>query len=60
MTSFMSNSKSNMEPPNFEPDRVLREHKQAGRPIAVWQDGKTVLIPPEMIEISDRNRQTPG
>lgn len=71
MTTFMSDSKSNTEPPNFEPDRVLRaltkgvdeallQHKQAGRPIAVWRDGKTVLIPPEMIEIPDRNHQSPG
>jgi len=29
---------------------ALRDHKLAGNPIAVWQDGKVVLVPPEKIE----------
>jgi hypothetical protein len=29
---------------------ALREHKLAGNPVAVWQDGKVVLVPPEKIE----------
>jgi len=29
---------------------ALREHKLAGNPIAVWRDGKVVLVPPEQIE----------
>ncbi len=29
---------------------ALREHKRAGNPIAIWRDGKVVLIPPEQIE----------
>lgn len=52
-----------MESRKFEADRVIkavaasaqqarREHKQAGRPIAVEKDGKVVLIPPEEIELS--------
>jgi len=28
---------------------AIAEHKRQGRPIAVWRDGKTVLIPPEEI-----------
>ena len=31
-------------------EAVLR-HKQLGLPLVVWRDGKTVLIPPEEIEI---------
>lgn len=30
---------------------ALREHKQAGNPIAAWRDGKVVLLPPEQIEV---------
>ncbi len=30
---------------------VLRKHKQAGNPIATWQDGKVVLVQPEDIII---------
>ena len=29
---------------------ALVKHKQAGQPIVVWRDGKTVLIPPEEID----------
>ena len=29
---------------------ALREHKLAGNPIAVWREGKVVLVPPEQIE----------
>jgi hypothetical protein len=29
---------------------ALRDHKLAGNPIAVWRDGKVVLVPPEQIE----------
>ena len=30
---------------------ALAEHKQAGRSIAVWEDGRIVIIPPEEIEV---------
>jgi hypothetical protein len=30
--------------------KALREHKRAGNPIAVWQDGKVVMLGPEEIE----------
>ncbi|MBI1988223.1 MAG: hypothetical protein HYS65_00560 [Betaproteobacteria bacterium] len=29
---------------------ALREHKLAGNPIAVWREGKVVLVPPEQID----------
>ncbi len=33
--------------------QAILEHKQAGNPIAVWQDGEVVWIPPEEIVIPD-------
>ena len=30
---------------------ALKQHKQAGNPIAAWRDGKVVWIAPEDIEI---------
>jgi hypothetical protein len=33
-------------------ESVLR-HKQLGQPLVVWRDGKTVLIPPDEIEVPD-------
>jgi hypothetical protein len=32
---------------------ALLMHKRAGNPIAVWQDGKVVMIPPEEIPVAD-------
>jgi hypothetical protein len=32
---------------------ALLEHKRAGNPIAVWQDGRVVIIPPEEIPVED-------
>jgi hypothetical protein len=26
--------------------RVIEEHRRSGEPLAVWRDGKVVLIPP--------------
>ena len=31
--------------------KALREHKRAGNPVAVWRDGKIVVLQPEEIEI---------
>jgi hypothetical protein len=31
---------------------ALRRHKQAGNPIAVWQDDQVVWIAPEDIEVA--------
>ena len=33
-------------------EAVLR-HKQMNQPVTVWRDGKTVLIPPETINMDD-------
>jgi len=39
---------------------ALRRHKQAGLPIAVWEKGQTVWVPPDAIELRDNagNRRT--
>ena len=31
---------------------AIAEHKRRGHPVAVWRDGKVVLIPPEEIILS--------
>ena len=33
--------------------KALRIHKALGNPIAVWEDGKVVWIPPEKIVVED-------
>ncbi|MBL8205538.1 MAG: hypothetical protein JNM09_14980 [Blastocatellia bacterium] len=33
--------------------QALLTHKKLGNPIASWQDGKVVIIPPEEIPIED-------
>lgn len=30
---------------------AVLQHKQKGLPLVVWRDGKTVLVPPEEIEV---------
>lgn len=30
---------------------ALRMHKRLGNPIAIWEDGKVVIIPPEKIVV---------
>ena len=32
---------------------ALLRHKRAGNPIAIWRDGKVVLLSPDEIPISD-------
>jgi hypothetical protein len=39
---------------------ALRQHKLLGYPIAVWQDGKVVWIPPEEIELDDEPAEQNG
>ena len=36
---------------NLAREDALRLHKRMGKPIAVWEDGKVVWIPPEEIEV---------
>jgi hypothetical protein len=31
-------------------EEAVRDHKRAGNPIAEWQNGRVVLVPPEQIE----------
>lgn len=33
-------------------NHALLRHKRLGNPIAVWRDGKVVIVPPEEIVIS--------
>jgi hypothetical protein len=30
---------------------ALRMHKMLGNPIAIWRDGKVVILPPDQIDI---------
>jgi len=30
--------------------RVVEEHKKTGRPLAVWQNGKTMLVSPDTVK----------
>ncbi len=32
---------------------AIAEHKRQGHPIAIWRDGKVVLIPPDEIAVSE-------
>ena len=34
---------------------TLREHKLLGYPIVIWRDGKVVWVPPEEIELEEKN-----
>ena len=33
--------------------RALKEHKQAGRCIYIWKDGRVVAVPPEEIQVDE-------
>ncbi|MFO1011795.1 MAG: hypothetical protein U1F29_17165 [Planctomycetota bacterium] len=33
--------------------KALLEHEKLGHSIAVWQDGKVVVLPPEAIPVDD-------
>ncbi|HUY92825.1 MAG TPA: hypothetical protein VMV10_29060 [Pirellulales bacterium] len=38
---------------------ALLEHKRAGNPIAVWENGRVVWIPPEEIVVDDEETMPP-
>lgn len=44
--------------------RVVREHLRLGLPLAIWQDGRVVEIPPEtaaaLLEQDDASRTDPA
>ena len=35
--------------------KAVREHKNAGRPISVWRNGRVEQIPPDKIEIIEQD-----
>jgi hypothetical protein len=39
---------------------ALLMHKRAGNPIAVWRDGRVVIIPPEEIVVDDEPEPAQG
>jgi hypothetical protein len=40
--------------------RALSIHKRLGNPIAIWKDGKVVIVPPEEIVISPEFSDSEG
>ena len=38
---------------------ALRRHKLLGEPIAVWRDGKVVIVPPEEIVVPELPDEQP-
>lgn len=43
-------------------NKAVLNHKRAGNPIAIWQDGKVVIVPPEEIVLPemDESDAKPG
>jgi hypothetical protein len=37
--------------------KAIAEHKHAGVPISIWQDGKVVQIPPDQIEVHEEQTE---
>jgi hypothetical protein len=35
--------------------KALREHKRLGHSVAVWRDGKTVILAPDEIEVPEND-----
>ncbi|MBF0498672.1 MAG: hypothetical protein HQM09_00955 [Candidatus Riflebacteria bacterium] len=61
----MADEREKQAPHWFDPDvidaairRAVREaladHKRAGNPVAVWQDGRVVIVPPHKIPDFDQ------
>jgi hypothetical protein len=38
---------------------ALRRHKLLGQSVAVWKDGRPVVLPPEEIPLEDEGEETP-
>ena len=38
---------------------ALLAHKRAGNPVASWEDGHVVLLPPEAIEVDESDEKAP-
>jgi hypothetical protein len=39
---------------------ALLDHKRAGNPVAVWRDGKVVIVPPEEIVFESDKQSASG
>ncbi len=37
--------------------RALIEHKRAGNPVAVWQNGRVVILQPEEISVDENDTE---
>ena len=35
---------------------ALLDHKRAGNPVAIWRDGKVVIVPPDEIVFEKENK----
>jgi len=33
--------------------KVIRKHRQTGRPLVLWQDGKVAYVPADQVELPD-------
>jgi hypothetical protein len=40
-------------------NEAVRQHKQAGLPMAAWKDGKVVWIMPDQLDADDQPSQPP-
>ena len=38
---------------------ALLDHKRAGNPVAIWRDGKVVIVPPEEIVFDEDTPSAP-
>lgn len=50
---FLTHAKTIQEVLGKAVREALLMHKRAGNPIAVWKDGKVMLIPPEEIPVDE-------
>ncbi len=41
-------------------DKVIEDHRQRGRPLAIWRDGKVVMLPPEEAKLLREERASYG
>jgi hypothetical protein len=41
-------------------DKVIEEHRQRGRPLAIWRDGQVVMLPPEEAKLLREERASYG
>ena len=39
---------------------ALLDHKRAGNPVAIWRDGKVIIVPPDEIVFENETRGANG